>query len=190
MPEPTPVPPAEPPSSGSNDQPDLAARYLAMLQAAPQAGEPLGVRARTEHMLLKHLAFADIAVALQNTKVTRFNDRGEFETLEHATCMALPDGSRVNKLEDVAYWCCKFRKKKQLSYCGPMTKERANFCARCNRVLCAHHSWQFLFSTKKHCAWCLLVRCIEVSLGLVWLVVKVFVAIVIVIWRAWFRAYR
>lgn len=198
MPEPMPVPPGEPPSSDSNDQPaggqpDLAmARYLAMLQqASPQSsGEPLGVRARTEQMLLKHLAFSDIAVQLQNTKVTRFNDRGEFETFEHSTGMALPDGSRVKNLDDVAFWCCKFRKKKQLKYCGPMTKERANFCARCNRVLCAHHSWQFLFSTKKHCAWCLLVRFIEVSLALVWLIVKFFLAIVVVIWRAWFHAYR
>jgi hypothetical protein len=139
---------------------------------------------------LTHLAFPDIQVELPDAKITRFNDNGEFETVERATYVALPDGSRITKAEEVAYWCCRFRKKKQLKYCGPMTKERANFCARCNRVLCAHHSWQFLFSTKKYCAWCLLVRLVEVSLSLVWLLFKLFAAILGALWRAWFHTYR
>ena len=74
--------------------------------------------------------------------------------------------------------------------CDTLSAASANFCARCNRVLCAHHSWQFLFSVRTFCAWCLFVRFIEVSLAPVWLIVKFFVLIVVVIWRAWFHAYR
>lgn len=178
----------EPPSQSL---PEVARQLLLTHQLASQSkSDGLGVRARTEHQHLKHLAFDDIQIALPSSKTTRFNDNGEFETIEHSTHMALPDGSRINKAEEVAYWCCKFRKKKQLKYCGPMTKERANFCARCNRVLCAHYAWQFLFSTKKHCAWCLFVRFVETTLGIIWLIFKLFAAIIIAVWRTWFHAYR
>lgn len=201
MPDATPTPSAktaaepraDPEAAGVKVDVATLAQQLAFLQpSGTQSGkhEPLSVRARTEHLSMRHLAFADIEIELANTKITRFNDGGEFETMEHATAMALPDGSRVNKTEDIAYWCCRFRKKKQLAYCGPMTKERANFCSRCNRVLCAHHSWQFLFSAKKHCAWCLFVRGIELSLTLVGLSFKLGFLIARGFWHAWFRTFQ
>lgn len=166
------------------------ARQLATLEGPKPVPPALGVRSREQQLALRHLAFPDIEVPLNNRKITRYDPNGGFETIEHATKTALPDGSLIANLDDVACWCSKFRKASQLKYCGPMTKDRANVCSRCNRVLCRHHAWQFLFSKSKHCSTCLFVRFIEVSLSLGFCAFKLTGLLLRGFWNMWFRAFR
>lgn len=181
------------PASGES----AAIGALALAQQLGQIKQPpapeksgLGARSRTQQLTLRHMAFRGIALKLSNDKQTDFDDQGGFVTKERSNHLVLPSGVRIAGTEDVAFWCCKFRHKGQLKYCGPQTKDSVILCARCNAPLCRRHAWQFLFSKSRFCSWCLFVRAVEFLLTLAFFVFKLFGLIARGLGNAWFRAYR
>lgn len=167
------------------------AHQLALLQQPPQpAGKGLGARRRRQSLTLRHMAFKGIVLRLTNVKRTEFDEHGGFDTDDRSNHLVLPNGVRIGNTDEVAFWCCKFRRKSQLKYCGPQSKESAILCTRCNAPLCRRHSWQFLFSQKRFCSWCLLVRAVEILLSLAAFIFKLFALLVRWLWHSWFRVYR
>jgi len=167
------------------------AHQLALLQQPPHpAGKGLGARRRRQSLSLRHMAFKGIVLKLTNEKRTDFDEHGGFDTDDRSNHLVLPNGVRIGSTDEVAYWCCKFRRKSQLKYCGPQSKESAILCTRCNASLCRRHSWQFLFSQKRFCSWCLFVRAVEILLSLAAFIFKLFALLLRWLWHSWFRAYR
>lgn len=184
--------PANPPDGETAALGALAvAQQLALLQQPPVPEKSgLGARKRKQQLTLRHMAFQGIALKLSNDKQTDFDDHGGFATTERSNHLVLPSGVRVGNPDEVAFWCCKFRRKSQLKYCGPQTKDSVIQCTRCNAPLCRRHAWQFLFSKSRFCSWCLFVRAVEVLLSLFGFLLKLFALLARGLWHAWFRAYR